>query len=102
MPEGIIIVSTKAHYLCPFHLKPKDVTILAVPEGMIIVSTEAHYLYSFHLTPEGHHRARSQLLLFIPFKAQRHNHRAQKNHHCAQSHLLMFVPFKAWRHNQCA
>ena len=53
MPEGIIIVSTKAHYLCPFHLKPKGVTILAMPEGIIIVSTKAHYLYSFHLKPEG-------------------------------------------------
>jgi hypothetical protein len=53
MPEGIIIVSTKAHYLCPFPLKPKDVTILAMPDGIIIVSTKAHYLYSFHLQPEG-------------------------------------------------
>jgi len=37
-----------------------------------------------------------------PFKAQRHNHSAQRPHHHAQSQLLLFIPLKARRHNHCA
>jgi hypothetical protein len=47
--DRIIIVSTKAHYLYSFHLKPEGITIL--PKGITIVP-KANYCSLFHLTPE--------------------------------------------------